>query len=362
MAKIERIKLNYYKVPLKGNLVDALHGKHINFELIIVLIYLADGREGIGYTYTGGIGGKAVMALLENDLVPQLIGQEFIDPYLLNEYMTWHIHYVARGGIASFAISALDIAFWDIFLKTKSLALKDIYGVGVDRVRTYYGGIDLMLTEYELLKNIEEQLKRGHTGIKIKVGRENESEDISRVRAVRRLIGEDALFMVDANMVWTVSQAIHMIKRLEEFHPVWIEEPINPDDLDGYATIIKSTSIPISMGENLHTFYEHKLAITIGHIECPIIDCSNVCGITGFFKASAFAELYHYKVNSHGMQEMHCNVLGALKNRGFVEFHSFPIYEYTVNPPVIKNGYIPVSEECGIGVQFDWERLKRFKA
>ena len=228
--KIKTVKTEYYRVPLEGNLVDALHGKHDFFELVIAKIELEDGRNGTGYTYTGGFGGAAIAKIIENDLTSQLVGIEMTTPDKMNDYMNQHIHYVARGGIASFAISALDIAFWDIKLKTENLALKDLNGCGADRVRTYYGGIDLMYSEKELLKNIEKQLEAGHTAVKIKLGRENEEEDIQRVKAVRNLIGPEALFMVDANMVWSVPKAIRMAKRLEEYNIGWLEEPTNPDD------------------------------------------------------------------------------------------------------------------------------------
>lgn len=359
--KIKTVKTEYYRVPLEGNLVDALHGKHDFFELVIAKIQLEDGRNGSGYTYTGGFGGAAIAKIIENDLTSQLVGIEMTTPDKMNDYMNQHIHYVARGGIASFAISALDIAFWDIKLKTENLALKDLNGCGADRVRTYYGGIDLMYSEKELLKNIEKQLEAGHTAVKIKLGRENEEEDIQRVKAVRNLIGPEALFMVDANMVWSVPKAIRMAKRLEEYNIGWLEEPTNPDDYEGYAKIGQATTIPIAMGENLHTIYEHELAMKIGRISCPIPDCSNVCGITGFLKVAKLAEEYSVKVHSHGMQELHANVLGALQNRGYVEFHSFPIYKYTVNPLCVKNGYLETCKNPGMGVEFDYEKLKAYR-
>ena len=359
--KIRDIQVGYFKVPLEGNLVDALHGKHDNFELITATVILEDGRTGIGYTYTGGFGGVAIAKMIDLDLKPQMIGIEMKTPYEMNDFMNQHIHYVARGGVASFAISALDIAFWDIDLKTKKIALKDVFGTGVDQVRTYYGGIDLMFTEKELLQNIEKQLEFGHTAVKIKLGKANEDEDIARVRAVRNLIGKDALFMVDANMIWTVPQAIRMAKRLEEFNIGWLEEPTNPDDYEGYAKIGQATSIPIAMGENLHTIYEHRLALEIGRIKCPIPDCSNICGITGFMKVADLADKHHLKVHSHGMQELHANVLGALANRGYVEFHSFPIYNYTVDPLKVKAGYVEACKEPGMGVFFDWDKLNAYK-
>ncbi len=358
---IKQIKIEYFRVPLEGYLVDALHGKHDFFELVTATVMLEDGRSGVGYTYTGGFGGAAIAKMLENDLIPQLIGLEMKTPYEMNDYMNQHIHYVARGGVASFAISALDIAFWDIELKTKKMALRDVNGTGTNKVRTYYGGIDLMYSEKELLENIETQLKAGHTAIKIKLGREKEEEDIQRVKAVRKLLGNEALFMVDANMVWSVEQAIRMARQLEEYNVGWLEEPTNPDDYEGYARIGQATSIPIAMGENLHSIYEHELAIKIGRISCPIPDCSNVCGITGFMKVGALAEEYSLKVHSHGMQELHANVLGALDNRGYVEFHSFPIYQYTVEPLIVKEGYLDTSKEPGTGVEFDWDMLRPYQ-
>lgn len=128
--KIKKIGIDYYKVPLEGNLVDALHGKHDNFELITATVTLESGQSGVGYTYTGGFGGAAIAKMLEQDLVPQLISVPISSPEEMNDYMNQHIHYVARGGIASFAISALDIAFWDIELKTRGIALKDLRGKG----------------------------------------------------------------------------------------------------------------------------------------------------------------------------------------------------------------------------------------
>lgn len=357
---IKNVEVKYFKVPLEGNLVDALHGKHDNFELVTATILMEDGRTGTGYTYTGGIGGTAIVKMLVEDLVPRLVDRPFSNPEEMNAYMNQSIHYVARGGVASFAISALDIAFWDIHLKTKNMAIADLYGERNQKVRTYYGGIDLMFTEKELLQNIERQLKKGHTAVKIKLGKQNEDEDIQRVKAVRNFIGKDAMFMVDANMIWSVPQAIRMAKRLEEFDIKWLEEPTNPDDYEGYAKIGQATTIPIAMGENLHTIYEHKLALDVARIKYPIPDCSNVCGITGFLNVGELSKERSLTVSSHGMQELHVNVLGALSNAGFLEYHSFPICDYTIEPLKIVNGYIEPSKDKGVGVNFDWEKLNPY--
>ncbi len=358
MSTIKKITTNYYKLPLQGNLVDALHGKHDNFELITSTVLTDDGIEGIGYTYTGGIGGAAIATMLENDLTPRLLGKELDDLKVLNQYMNNAIHYVARGGIASFAISSLDIAFWDAKLKTEKKALADVFGTRQEKVLTYHGGIDLSFTQKELLTSIERKLDEGHNAVKIKLGRD---DDVQRVAAVRNLIGKDKWFAVDANMVLSVNQAIRLANDIEKYDIAWFEEPTNPDDYLGYAKIAENTSIPIAMGENLHTIYEQKLGLDLGHVTEIIPDCSNVCGITGFFGVADLAKERKLNVNSHGMQELHVNVLGAVTNPGRVEYHSFPIYEYTNEPLEVVNGMLTPNTELGTGVSFDLDKINRLK-
>ncbi len=356
---IKSIDVQYYPLPLEGNLVDALHGKHEKFELIVAEITLDNGVVGTGYSYTGGIGGEAIAKLLEFDLAPRFIGESVENPFTLNYKMNKSIHYVARGGIASFAISALDIAVWDAKLKSEGVAIADYYGTRNEGVSTYHGGIDLMYTEKELLESIENKLLEGHNAVKIKVGREDEIEDINRVKAVRGLIGNNSKFAIDANMVWSVDKAKRMAKSLEEFNLFWLEEPTDPDNYEGYAEIAASTKIPIAMGENLHIPYEHKLAMDIGKVTEIIPDCSNICGISGFFEVAKLAKERGLKVNSHGAQELHVNVLGALDNAGLVEFHSFPIYKYINEPLNVNNGILIPSKNHGIGVSFNTELIQK---
>lgn len=358
MSKIKSIVTDYYKLPLEDNLVDALHGKHDNFELITATVTLESGVTGVGYTYTGGIGGVAIAKMMEIDLTPRLVGMDISDFNHMNQYMNNAIHYVARGGIASFAISAMDIAFWDAKLREEKKSLPDYFGKRNDTVRTYYGGIDLGFTEKELLDNLQRKMDDGHTAFKIKLGR---PDDIERVAAVRNFIGKDAWFAVDANMVLSVEDAIKLSNAIEKYDIKWFEEPSNPDNYFGYSEIGKNTTIPVAMGENLHTVYEHKLALDIGQVKEVIGDCSNVCGITGFFGVADLAREHGQKIHAHGMQELHVNVLGALDNAGLVEFHSFPIFHYINEPFKVSNGLLTPNREFGTGVSFDMEKINKYK-
>ena len=115
----------------------------------------------------------------------------------LNDAMQWHMHYVARGGIASFAISAVDIALWDLRGKRTGQALWQMAGGAGKTCRAYCGGIDLGFSLPKLLDSVQSYLDRGFNGVKIKIGKPTLSEDIARIKAVRDLIGPDITFMVD---------------------------------------------------------------------------------------------------------------------------------------------------------------------
>ena len=106
-----------FQVPLDEVLADAKHGDHYFFELVTVTITLADGSQGTGYTYTGGKGGRSIKAMIDYDLIPVLYDKDAEEIESLYDFMQWHIHYVGRGGIASFAISAVDISLWDLRCK-----------------------------------------------------------------------------------------------------------------------------------------------------------------------------------------------------------------------------------------------------
>ncbi|WP_280520654.1 hypothetical protein [Phaeobacter sp. J2-8] len=114
MTKITSVEARLFNVPLAEVLSDAKHGDHTHFELITATVTLEDGSHGTGYSYTGGRGGHAIVAMITHDLAPFLVGRDAEDVEALYEAMQWHMHYVARGGVASFAISAVDIGLWDL--------------------------------------------------------------------------------------------------------------------------------------------------------------------------------------------------------------------------------------------------------
>ena len=199
MPIIETVEARRFALPLAEVLRDAKHGDHTHFELITVTVTLDDGSVGTGYTYTGGRGGRAILALIEHDLTPFLLGRDGGEVEALNEDMLWHVHYVGRGGVAAFAVSAVDIALWDLRGRRSGQPLWRMAGGAGGDCAAYRGGIDLNFPLDKLLANVRAYLDRGFDGVKIKVGKPALEEDVARVEAVRRLIGPDTALMVDAN-------------------------------------------------------------------------------------------------------------------------------------------------------------------
>jgi L-alanine-DL-glutamate epimerase-like enolase superfamily enzyme len=358
MEKIEHIEARCWRVPLDETLYDAKHGAHTHFELITVRVRLSNGLEGTGYTYTGERGGRAILAVIEHDLQPMLLGQQAAEVEALNAAMGWHLHYVGRGGIAAFAISAVDIALWDLRGKSSGTALWRMAGGAAQDCSVYRGGIDLGYSLEQLVHSVERYQADGFDAVKIKVGLPALADDVARVAAVRRCLGPQARLMVDANYGLSVDEAIAAARAFASHDLLWFEEPTDPDDLDGYARIAQATGMPLAMGENLHTWHDFSRALAAAQLSYLQPDAGNCGGITGWLQAARLAREQGVALCSHGMQELHVSLLSGQPGGGWLEVHSFPIDRYTTRPLRLHEHRALAPDVPGTGVAFDWARLE----
>jgi L-alanine-DL-glutamate epimerase-like enolase superfamily enzyme len=355
---IARVESTCYRIPLPVALSDSTHGTMTHFELITARVRDDDGAEGVGYTYTVGASGTAVQQIVERYLQPVLVGREADRIEALWQAMWWALHYGGRGGPVSLAISAVDIALWDLAAKRASRPLWRLLGGFDPDVPCYAGGIDLEFPIDRLLAQADDFQAQGFRAIKMKVGRARLSDDVERVRAMRRHLGEDFPLMADANMKWSVDQAIRAARALSDFRLVWLEEPTLPDDVAGHARIVREGGQPIATGENLHTLWEFKQMIEAGGVTFPEPDVTNCGGITVFMKVGHLAEAYNLPCTSHGAHDLTVHLLAALPNRSYLEAHGFGLDRFIAEPMRIVDGFARAPERPGHGIEFDWTGLQ----
>jgi len=358
---IARLECGHYRIPLPVVLSDSTHGDITHFEIVTVRLADADGAEGVGYTYTVGRGGAAIHSLIDRDLRDLVVGQDSTRVERLWQRMWWALHYAGRGGQTTSAISAIDVALWDLNAKRAGLPLWRMLGGHDPQVPCYAGGIDLQFPLEKLIAQTDANLKKGFHAIKMKVGREKLSEDVERVGAMRAHLGADFALMADANMRWSVDQAIAAARALQPHRLVWLEEPIIPDDVAGHARVVAQGGVPIAAGENLHTLYEFKQLIAAGGVTYPEPDVTNCGGVTVFMKVAHLAEAWNLPVTSHGAHDITVHLLAAVPNRSYLEVHGFGLDRYIAAPLTIEQGMAVAPERPGHGLEFDWKGLEALR-
>jgi len=362
MAKLTSIEPGFYRIPLPVVLTDSTHGEMKAFELNTVRLRDADGAEGTGYTFTVGRNGGAIDSVLTREITELMAGEDADTIERLWQKAWWALHYGGRGGPAVLALSAFDMALWDLKARRAQLPLWRLLGGYDPRVPCYAGGIDLDLPLDALLRQTDDNLAKGFRAIKMKVGRKNLFEDVERVAAMRLHLGQAFPLMVDANMKWGVDEAIRAARALQPFDLTWLEEPTIPDDPAGHARIVREGGLSIAAGENLRTLWEFKLFIAGNAVTYPEPDVTNCGGVTPFMKIAHLAEAFNLPVTSHGAHDVTVHLLAACPNRSYLEAHGFGLERYIAEPLRIEDGVAIAPERPGHGIEFDWKGLEQIRA
>jgi L-alanine-DL-glutamate epimerase-like enolase superfamily enzyme len=357
MSAVASLQTDFYQVPLPVVLTDATHGVIPHFELVTVQLHDTDGATGLGYTYAVNSGAEAFAVLIDRYLAPVVTGEDVDHTERSWQRMWWALHYAGRGGHATSAISAVDIALWDLRARRAGQPLWRYFGGYDPRVPVYAGGIDLDFPIERLLEQADRFRTEGYRAIKMKVGRANWREDVERVRRMREHLGDGFPLMVDANMKWTVDQAIKVARGLAEFDLVWLEEPTIPDDISGHARVLREGGMPVAAGENLHTLYEFQHMIGAEAVTFPEPDVCNVGGMTVFRKVATLAEAHNLPVTSHGAHDLTVHLMAAAPNRTYMEAHGFGLERYLHAPLQILDGAAIAPERPGHGLTLDFDAL-----
>jgi len=321
-------------------------------------VFTDEGVTGIG---PAGGGSKA---LVEGLLKAQVIGEDPLDTERIWEKMYWATLQSGRRGSAIIAISALDIAIWDLKGRILGQPVHKILGGHRDTVPSYGSGVDLNYTAEELVKEMTDYVESGFKIVKMKVGRRDANEDLERVRLVREAIGPKVDLAVDVNNGWSIKTAARMAKKLEEYDIYWLEEPILADEIDNLARLAKETSIPIAVGENHYTKWEFKELMERGAAEIVQADIGKCGGVTEFIKIAAMADAYGLPVCPHHTEFVDAPLVAAIPNGLFHEYiceFFNPMAQVFVDHIEPENGEVSPLNKPGFGIEIDEGAIEKLK-
>ena len=333
-----------------------------------------------------GWGEGAAASLIDGLLAPLLIGQDPMDRAGLWERM-FHALYNGNNavGLAGSALSALDIALWDLAGKATGLPVCALLGGKVrDKVAVYATGLYYTEGEFpdRLLDEARGYVAAGFKGMKTKVGGLSIAEDVARVRALRDAIGPDIHLMVDANEAYNATTAIRIGQQLADLDLVWFEEPVNAQDLDAYLEVKAALPMAIAGGENLRTRYEFKPYLTRRAYDIVQPDIMHCGGITEMQRICAMANACGIQVNPHvwGSPVMIAATLHLAATlppcppaRNAQPYMQEPVMEFDRTPSAIRqelcavpfdqeNSFVRVPTGPGLGIEVDEEVVERLGA
>jgi D-arabinonate dehydratase/D-galactarolactone cycloisomerase len=319
-----------------------------------------------GVTGLGTAAGLAASrSVIEVNLKDLLIGQDPFNIEKLWNDMFWRVRGFGRKGVAFQALSAVDIALWDLKAKALELPLYQLLGPYTDTVPIYGSGGWTNYTEDELVEEQMSYVNRGIPRVKMKVGKDfgtSEKEDIARLEAVRSAVGDDVEIFIDANNGYYAKQAVRMATIFEEYDVGWFEEPVLADDIQGLAAVANSTTIPVATGEHEYTKFGFKELLVAGAADIMQPDIGRVGGVTEWMKVAAMAHAFNLPVAPHAFQLIHLHVACATPNLKVVEYlgsveRNDRVW-YTEFPEPIDGMWSPYSDRPGLGLELDPEVLK----
>ncbi len=345
-------------LPVEMPRTDALQS-FVKQETIFVRLRTADGSDGVGYSYTIGTGGGAVLSLLRETLLPTLIGLDVERPEAVWRALFGVTRATTVGPITALALAAVDTAVWDARTRRAGLPLWVAAGGASPSVPMYdtEGGW-LHFTTDQLVAQAVEAKDRGMGGVKIKVGMPRGHEDLDRLRAVREAVGPGMDIMVDANQSFTVSEAVRRARLFEQVDVFWFEEPLPAEDVEGHRLLARSTSVPIAVGESMYSLGHFREHLQRGAASIVQPDVARVGGITPWLKIAHLAESFNVPVAPHFLMELHVSLVCAIPNALYLE-HIPQLRAVTTDELRIEDGRGWAPSAPGLGIAWDDDALER---
>jgi L-alanine-DL-glutamate epimerase-like enolase superfamily enzyme len=326
----------------------------------------AGGKVGTGWTYAAAAAGNVVTDVLAGVVV----GRSAFDVPGAAEAMARAVRNIGRGGIAATAISAVDIALWDLKARLLGLPVTSLLGRARQDVPVYGSGGFTSYDEHRTREQLSGWVQKdGIPRVKIKIGESwggNERRDVERVALAREVIGSQAELYVDANGGYTTGQAVRVAREVDDYDVTWFEEPVSSQDTAGLAAVRSQVRPDVAAGEYSWSLADSARLIGAGAVDCLQLDVTRCGGITEFLRGAALAAAHSMQVSGHCAPSLHAQVGMGVPNLRHVEyFHDHQrierlLFDGTLDPQ--GGSLTPDPGQPGLGLQLrtaDAERYRR---
>jgi L-alanine-DL-glutamate epimerase-like enolase superfamily enzyme len=330
----------------------------------LVLVHAHAGNKvGLGYTYADAATG----ALIPKTLSRTVEGLDAMSPAASWNAMVSRIRNDGHAGIASMAISAVDIALWDLKARLLDLPLVTLLGAVRESVPIYGSGGFTSYSEKQLRDQLAGWVQQGIPRVKMKIGRDAKA-DIGRVNAARHAIGRETELFVDANGAYGRKLALAQAEKFADLNVTWFEEPVSSDDLAGLRLLRDQApaGMEIAAGEYGYDFGYFRRMLAAGAVDVLQADTTRCAGITEFLQAAALCEAHHIPLSAHTAPAVHMHLgCAATPVRHLEYFHDHVRIEsmFFDGVPAPANGALaPDLSRAGLGIELKRADAKRFAA
>lgn len=357
--KIADVKVHLVSGPIKGSFADATRTvEKVGF--LIVRVLTDTGLEGIGITYHE-VGGEATKDLILRAIYPKIMGRDPLQTEEIQKDLIPYMRGVGRKGLMFCALSAVDIALWDLKGKIVDLPLFRLLGGNKTEVPVYASGGWTTYSDDELVEEVKGMVAQGYKMVKYKVGVEagqNINRDVRRVAKVREAIGPNIAMTLDANNCWDAATAVQFANRVAEYDIMWLEEPVPADDIPGLSRFRRGTDIPLATGEHEYTKFGIRDLLLNEAADIVQADGARAGGYTEMLKIAAMTQAWNVKFAPHAMENIQSHLVSAIPNAIFLErllmFEDLTAQVFKDVPKPI-NGMMPILESPGLGLTLDMD-------
>src|SRR5712672_985522 len=362
LHKIRKIDVHLVSAPVTGGFADSTR-KVESIGYVIVRVTTDQGLEGIGVTYHE-VGGEATRELILRNMAPMLLGRDPLDTEVIWNEFFHYLRGIGRKGLTFCALSAVDIALWDLKGKIVNLPIYRLLGGNRTEIPVYSSGGWTSFSDDQLVDEMKGMIARGCKRIKFKVGVEggkNPRRDVQRVRKVRDAVGPNIDLLIDANNCFDAATAVQLANNIREFDIKLFEEPVFADDIPGLARFKRGTDIPLATGEHEYTKFGVRDLLLNEAADIIQADGARAGGYTELLKIAALTQAWNVQFAPHAMENIHLNLAAALPNAPFLErllmFEDITAKIFK-NAPAPIDGFMHVPDLPGLGLELDMDFIR----